>query len=78
LDFEIVGHVQEARTIAIGSAIRDVRRLRRVYGPSRWRKRKGIARLRMPDGTIRRAEIHWYEARGLGRKEIKIKRWVEV
>jgi hypothetical protein len=51
-------------------------RLRRVYGVGRWRKRKGIARIRLDDGTIRTAEIHWYEASGIGRKELKIKRFV--
>jgi hypothetical protein len=55
-------------------SIRELSRLRKVYGPGRWRKRKGIARIQLGDGTVRTAEIHWYEAQGIGRKELKIKR----
>jgi hypothetical protein len=61
-------------TIAVGRQIRELARLRKAYGPGRWRKRKGIARIRLEDGTIRLAEVHWYEAHGIGRKELKIKR----
>ena len=56
-----------------GSGVRDRARLRRHYGQGRWRKLKGIARVRLVDGTIRLAEIHWYEAHGIGRKELKWK-----
>jgi len=77
VDFEILGGIDEVETFAIQGGIREIRRLRRIYGKSRWRKRKGIARVRLSDGTIRRAEIHWYEASGIGRFEFKIKRYVD-
>jgi hypothetical protein len=74
MDFEVVGDITDVETFATGTAIRELPRLRRTYGPGRWRKRKGIARVRLPDGTESRAEVHWYEAHGIGRKELKIKR----
>jgi len=70
---EIVGKIEHSKTFATGNAIREIARLRRVYGKGRWRKRKGIAEVRFEDGSIRHAEIHWYEATGIGRKELKIK-----
>jgi hypothetical protein len=77
VDVEILDTVSDAETIAVGSRIREIRRLQRVYGRGRWRKRKGIARVRLEDGSIRRAELHWYEATGIGRHEYKIKRYVD-
>jgi hypothetical protein len=74
--FRILGAVLNQETIAIGGQIRELSRLRRTYGPGRWRKRKGVARIELPNGTIRTAELHWYEATGIGRKEFKIKRFV--
>jgi hypothetical protein len=71
--FEILGSISNVETFAAGAGIREVARLRRLYGRGRWRKRKGIARIRLSDGTIHIAEIHWYEAAGMGRKELKIK-----
>ncbi|MBN1612085.1 MAG: hypothetical protein JW940_35970 [Polyangiaceae bacterium] len=76
VDFEVVGAILEQETIAVGREIRELPRLRRVYGRGRWRKRKGIARIRVGDGTILTAELHWYEAHGIGRKELKIKRLI--
>jgi hypothetical protein len=73
MTFEILGEISEIETFAAGSAIREVVRLRRVYGRGRWRKRKGVARIRLSDGSVHVAEIHWYEAAGIGRKEFKIK-----
>jgi hypothetical protein len=73
MDFEIVGSVRGVQTIATGRAIRQLRRLQRRYGKGRWRKRKGLARVRLLDGTVHEAEVHWYEARGIGRREMKIK-----
>ena len=73
MDFEIVGQIRAIETIAIGRAIRQLRRLRRRYGAGRWRKRKEVARVRLRDGTVHDAEIHWYEAHGIGRREMKIK-----
>jgi hypothetical protein len=75
--FEIIGEITGVETFAAGSAIREVSRLRKLYGRGRWRKRKGFARVRLPDGTTRRAEVHWYEAHGIGRKEFKIKRYID-
>jgi hypothetical protein len=71
--FEVLGEINEVETLAAGSAICEIARLRRIYGRGRWRKRKGIARIRLADGSIRLAELHWYEASGIGRKELKIK-----
>ncbi len=76
--FEILGPVQDLETIAVGRSIRELKRLRKVYGPERWRKLKGTAKIRLPDGTIALAEIHWYEAHGIGKKEFKIKRIIRI
>jgi hypothetical protein len=73
MQFEILGEISQLETFASGSGIREIARLRKVYGRGRWRKRKGIARVRLADGAIRTAEVHWYEAAGIGRKEFKIK-----
>lgn len=73
---QIVGEIGNIETIAIGNRIRDLRRLRRDYGDGRWRKLKGNAMVRLPDGTITKAEVHWYEMSNVGRKEIKVKRFV--
>lgn len=69
----LVGAITGVETIATGRAIRERRRILKVYGPGRWRKRKGIATIRLEDGTLVRAELHWYEAHGIGRREMKIK-----
>ncbi|MGH8241401.1 MAG: hypothetical protein ACREXP_30900, partial [Steroidobacteraceae bacterium] len=66
MHFEILGEITHAETFAVGSSIREVARLRKRYGKGRWRKRKGIARVRLEDGAVRRAELHWYEATGIG------------
>lgn len=71
---EIIGDISEIETIAVGNRIRDLRRLKRTYGDGRWRKLKGRAMVRLPDGTISRAEVHWYEMASIGRRDIKIKR----
>ena len=73
MDFEIIGDIHEIETIATGTKIREVRRLRKRYGAGRWRKMKGITVVRLKDGTIHTAEIHWYEAHGIGKKEFKLK-----
>lgn len=75
--FEILGEVTHAETFAVGSSIRELARLRKLYGKGRWRKRKGIARVRLADGSVHLAEVHWYEASGIGKKEFKIKRFIE-
>jgi hypothetical protein len=75
--FEIIGKVENAETFASGSRIREIGRLRRFYGPGRWRKRKGTATVKFEDGSLRLVELHWYEASGIGRKEYKIKRLLD-
>ena len=77
MDFSIIGDVTEVETFAVGSAIREIGRLRKQYGSGRWRKRKGVAHVRIADDTIRLAEVHWYEASGIGKKEFKIKRYLD-
>ena len=72
--FELLSEIEHVETFAIGTSIRELARLRRTYGPGRWRKRKGVASVRLSDGGICQAEVHWYEASGIGRKEVKIKR----
>lgn len=74
MDFEIIGDVAAIELIAKGRSIRELRRLRRTYGPGSWRKMKGKARIKLSDGAICLAELHWYEAHGIGKKEFKIKR----
>jgi hypothetical protein len=75
--FAILGDFADAETFAIGKAIRELPRLRKLYGKGRWRKRKGVATVKLPNGTIRKAELHWYEASGIGKREFKIKRFVD-
>src|SRR5262249_50558015 len=70
MQFEVLGNVTEIETIAVGRSIRELARLKRVYGRGRWRKLKGMAAIRFSDGAIGRAELHWYEAHGFGRKEL--------
>ena len=74
MSFEIIGEISAIETIATGSAIRELARLRKRYGRGRWRKRKGVARVRLKVGEIVLAEVHWYEATGIGKREFKIKR----
>ena len=76
MHFEIVGTIEGVETIAVGGHIRDIMRLRRQFGDGRWRKLKGLARVRIANGQTRIAEVHWYEAHGIGRKKMKIKRFV--
>ena len=77
MDFQLLEPLRQIETIAQGAGIRELSRLRRTYGPGRWRKRKGVARVRLGDGAVRHAEIHWYEAHGIGRHELKIKRYLD-
>jgi hypothetical protein len=74
VNFEIIGLIREPETFAQGSGIRELKRLKRAYGDAHWRKRKGSATIRMDSGVILEAEIHWYEASGIGKREFKIKR----
>jgi hypothetical protein len=72
--FDIVGEIEDIEVIAAGNSIKEILRLRKHYGKGRWRKLKGIAKIKLFDGSIYNAELHWYEAHGIGRKEFKIKR----
>jgi len=75
--FEIIGEVKDVETFATGRSIRELTRLKRVYGKGRWRKREGVAMVRLAGGKTRPAELHWYEALGIGKKEYKIKRYLD-
>lgn len=74
---EIVGDIADIETIASGRGIRRLKHLRKRFGGRRWRKMKGIATVRITSGSTRRAEVHWYEAHGVGRKGLKIKRFLD-
>ena len=77
MSFEILGEITDVEMIAIDRGIRDLRRLRKLYGHGRWHKLKGVAIIRLHNGTMRKAEIHWYEAHGIGKKEFKRKRYID-
>lgn len=77
MPFEILGEITEIEVIAVGNSIHDLERLRKQYGQGRWRKLKGIAYVRLVNGRVRLAELHWYEAHGIGKKEIKRKRYLD-
>lgn len=75
--FEIISDITDIETIAVDSAIREIARLRPQYGWGRWRKLKGTATIHLPSCHTRLAELHWYEAHGIGRREIKRKRYLD-
>jgi hypothetical protein len=77
MHFEVIGEITEIETIAVGRNIRELSRLQRLYGKGRWRKMKGNALVRLRDGHVVRAELHWYEAHGIGRKAMKRKRYLD-
>jgi hypothetical protein len=77
MNFEIVSEITEIQLIAAGRQIRDLARLRKMYGRGRWRKLKGVANVRLRSGRIRLAELHWYDAHGIGRKEMKRKLYLD-
>ena len=77
MNFEIVSEITEIQAIAVSGQIRDIARLRKMYGKGRWRKMKGVAQVRLRSGRIRLAELHWYEAHGIGRKEMKRKFYLD-
>jgi hypothetical protein len=76
-DFSIIGKITNVETIAVGSDIRELSSLQKRFGRGRWRKLKGIATVRLFDGTTRLAEVHWYEAHGIGKKRMKIKLYLD-
>ena len=73
---KIINDIIAIETIAEGHGIRELAQLRERYGYGNWRKKKGIAVIEFPDGTIAKAEVHWYEAHGIGKVKLKIKRWL--
>ncbi len=75
--FEVIEKIENIETIAIGGKIHDIMRLQRQFGPARWRKLKGFAMVKLPTGKTRKAEVHWYEAHGIGKKKMKIKRFLD-
>jgi hypothetical protein len=77
VDFAIIGEITAVETIATGRGVHARRYLNRVYGRGHWRKMKGIAMVRHPQSPLRRAEVHWYEAHGIGKRDIKIKRYLD-
>jgi hypothetical protein len=76
MNFEIIGELTSKEKIGTGRGIRELARLNKVYGKGRWRTRKGFTTVRLTDGSEWRAELHWYEATGIGKKEFKIKRFL--
>jgi hypothetical protein len=76
-NFQVVGRIENVETIAVRHSIRILEFLQREYGRGRWRKLKGTATVLLEDGTIRQAEVHWYEAHGIGKRQMKIKRYLD-
>ena len=76
MQFEVLDQINEIEVIAVGTSIRNLSYLEKTYGAGRWRKLKGKAHVMLPNGNIRWVELHWYEAHGIGRKDIKIKRYL--
>ena len=76
MHFTIISEISNIETIAVDKSIREIAKLRKNYSSGRWRKLKGIASIRLPDGFVTKAELHWYECHGIGRKEMKIKRYL--
>jgi hypothetical protein len=77
MHFEIIGEIGEIEVIAVSSSIRELKRLQMEFGKGRWRKLKGVARVRIANEEVRMAEIHWYEAHGIGKKKLKIKKFLD-
>ena len=77
MDFKLRSDIVDVQEIAVGRSIRILAKLEKIYGRGRWRKLKGIAMVELPDGSVAGAELHWYEAHGMGRKDMKIKRLVD-
>ncbi len=76
MKFEIIGAIRNIETIAEGAGIREIAGLREMFGPGRWRKKKGVATVQMRNGAVRLVELHWYEAHGIGRRKMKIKTYL--
>lgn len=76
MHFKVIGEIQKVETIAVGRGIKNLSRLNKIYGKTNWKKLKGICRVKLEDGTILNAEVHWYEGHGIGKEEIKIKKYL--
>ena len=77
MHFEIIGEIEEIETMAIGGRIPDIMRIQKQFGRGRWRKLKGVAQVKLQSGHICKAELHWYEAHGIGKSKMKIKKFLE-
>ena len=75
--FKLRSEITDVQVIAVGRAIRILPKLRKLYGKGRWRKLKGKALVELPDGKVVRAELHWYEAHGIGRQDMKVKQLLD-
>jgi hypothetical protein len=75
--FDVVGGIEQVETIAAGPSVKVRSFLRKTYGRDRWRKLKGIATVRLPNGNLRRVELHWYEAHGIGKRDLKINDYLD-
>ena len=74
MKFELLAEIRDVQTIASGHGIRDLRILTKRFGTGNWRKLKGFCTVRFANGTVAEAELHWYEAHGIGKRWIKVKR----
>ena len=77
MTFEVVGSIQQVGIIAAGPGVKVRSFLRKTYGRGRWRKMKGIATVRLANGNLRRVKLHWYEAHGIGKRDLKIKDYLD-
>jgi hypothetical protein len=77
MDFEVIGDISDIEIIAVNLSIRELASLKASYGGRRWRKLKGVGLVRLINGNVRRAELHWYESHGVGKRKIKIKRFLD-
>jgi hypothetical protein len=78
MPFKLIGRISEVEVVAAGPGVRVRALLNRMYGKARWRKMKGTATVRLPNASIRKVELHWYEAHGMGKRDLKIKRYLEA
>lgn len=78
MNFEVISKIEDVQIIAIGNSIKEINRLVKYYGQGRWRKMKGIANIKLYDDSIYKAELHWYEAHGIGKKDLKIKKIITI
>ena len=76
-NFQIIGSIEDLEIIAVKHSIQDLKFLERTYGKGRWRKLKGVAKVQLENGRIRLAEVHWYEAHGIGKRQMKIKKYLD-